>query len=314
MANAFVGNMNTMTSERSRTLRRERLQDDADRQERLDAPVRQAIKDAADMTAKTAGKLVAAELTSELQNETYRLTHEPSPDFVAPQYDGRFKSAEEITDAITASWKHFQARTDDKDCSLVYQFLQQNFNTADTTRPETFELAYKFILAKLRAIEAKYAAPEPEVIASEPQDQFNDAIIRSLEEELTQCPTGDSRRRESIEHRLQKERVTRELVCDDFYRPILQGISDDSGLKVTGDTALKFRGWIAQPQQRHRYDSTELDVRLAWAEFCDCTEHLNSDELRERDRRRAVNQMTSLDVEKEVGRTRSYGFDSGRRV
>ncbi len=314
MSVAKVSAVRTGSSERSRLWTQQALDEQAELEARAAKPMNDKIAAATREAALSAGKLAAAELTSELQNERYRLTHESSPDFVAPQYDGRFKSAKEITDAITASWEHFKSRTDDTDCSLVYAFLQQNFNTADTTRPETFELAYQFCLSKLRAVEARYAAPEPEVIASEPPIAPEDRITLDIQHQIDALPVGNSREKERLERLLHKHQVSVELILKDSIRDILEEIVEQSGKVLSASHNLQYRQWLASPLQKNRYTSSREDSRLSFSEYFGCPEILTQVELDEVSRRKRVGALTSSQVKEITGATNTYGFDIGRRV
>jgi hypothetical protein len=308
-----VSAVGTMSSERTRALRQEREQDDATREERLNAPTRAKIKEATDAASRVHGQLLRQEMQVELNRVRRELTSAPSPEFQTVDYDGRFKSAAEVTAGIDAAYAAFKARTADEDVKLTYDFLQAgNWQKADTSRLEVWEAAYQFCLRKLKAVEDRYAAPAP-VTEPEPALAPEDRVAADLLRQINALPVGNSRERERLERLLHAHQIKTELILKDSTRNMLAEIVEQSGLAIPQDCNLRFRQWLAAPMQARRFSNDRSGIRKAFAEFTGNDSFLDDFEKSEVARLRQNDQVSSDAVLRAVGRTNTYGFNPGRR-
>jgi hypothetical protein len=315
-----ISAVGTVGSERSRALRLERESDDRARDERQSAPIRAKIKEATDIAARTAGNLIAAERQVELNRVRRELTSAPSPEFQTVDYDGRFKSAAEVTAGIDAAYAAFKARTADEDVKLTYDFLQAgNWQKADTTRLEVWEASYQFCLRKLKAVEDKYAAPDPEP-APEPETLApEDKIVADLQRQLDALPVGNSRERERLERLVHQHQIKKELLLDnETFRNVMLSICDDSGLQIPAKVNLQFLDFLKSSAARDyqqglkssNLDEYALNLRLAFSQFTATDSWLSVPEKQEQARRRNIAGYTSDQVKVIVGSTNSYGSGS----
>jgi hypothetical protein len=304
----------TVGGERSRALRLEREADDRAREERLNAPVKAKIDELTQEAARTAGRVVAEEKRAELNRVRHELTSAPSPDFITQDYDGRFKSAAEVTAGIDAAYAAFKARTADADVQLTYDFLQAgNWQKADTSRLEVWESAYQFCLRKLKEVEDKYVAPAPEPVVEPTPIAPEARVAAELQAQIDALPVGNSREKERLERLLHQHQISAELILRDDMRETLAEIVDQSGLAIPKDCNLKFRQWLAAPMQR-RFTNSREDVRIAWAEFTGQGDtFLTPEEKIEIDRRKRVGALSADQVKAITGSTNTYGYDAGRR-
>ncbi len=308
MSVAKVSAVRTGQSERSRLWTQQALDEQSEREALAAKPMNDKIAAATREAAKTAGKLLQAEMQAELQRVRYELTTAPSPDFVTQEYDGRFKEAAEVTAGIDAAYAAFKARTDDGDVKLTYEFLSHNWQKADTSRLEVWEAAYQFCLRKLKAVEDKYAAPAPE-----PEPAVELSKVEQRRRELT--AKRDEKRPGSeaynkADHDLMVFETQEEVIFKDAIHDILEEIVEQSGLAIPQDCNLKFRNWLAAPMQR-RFDSSRESVRLAFSEFTQSGDtFLTPEEFREIDRRKRVGELTSDQVKEITGATNTYGGGS----
>jgi len=288
------------------------LADEDARQERLDAPVKAEIEKATREASLSAGRLIAEELRFELQTIRYDLTHGPSPEFVAQDYDGRWKNAQEVTDGITAAYNAFKARTADEDVKLTYDFLSHNWQKADTSRLEVWEAAYQFCLRKLKAVEDKYAAPA-QPAAPKVELSKADQITRDLERQIAECPPGESL--EKLERKLHKHQVRCELLGqNDVYTQTMQELCDSTGKVLSEENSLKLKAFLASPMNRKRFTYDRTGLRLAAAEFFGDDSFLDESERALVQRNRNIESYTAENIKQLVGdNTHLTGYDPGRR-
>jgi hypothetical protein len=291
--------ISTVKSDRTRLLEQERLANDAARAERLNAPIKAQIEKATREASLSAGKLLAEELRHDLQTVRYDLTHGPSPEFVAQDYDGRWKNAQEVTDGITAAYNAFKARTADEDVKLTYEFLSHNWQKADTSRLEVWEAAYQFCLRKLKAVEDKYAAPAPEPVPVVPISKM-DQTIRDLERHIAECPPGE--RLEELERKLHRYQVRCELLGqNDVYTQTMQELVDYTGKSLSEENSLKLKSFLASPLNRKRFTNDRTGIRLAAAEFFGDDSFLDENEWALVERNRNIEGYTSEQVKQLIG-------------
>jgi uncharacterized protein YqeY len=296
----------------------ERENDDRERQERLEAPVKEAIEKLTREASQTAGKIAAVEMQTEWQRVRRELTSAPSPEWVATvqDYDGRFKTADEVTNAIDAAFKSFSAKTADDDVKLTYEFLSHNWQHADTSRESIWESAYQYAIGKLDAVKAKYA-PEP-VAPAAPKVELTPTERRrkELTEKRDSAKPGSDAYLKA-DHALMVFDGKSETLGEENYTNALQRICTESGLKISESVNQGFHTWLYGPLGRpfqadlSRPETYEFAVRRAFATytgvFTGPGAFLTEDELTEIARLRGNDQASSADVLRTVGRSRSYG-------
>jgi hypothetical protein len=314
MSVAKVSAVRTGQSERSRLWTEQALAEQAELEARAAKPMNDKIAAATREAAKTAGKLLQAEMQAELQRVRYELTTAPSPEFQTQDYDGRFKSAAEVTAGIDAAYAAFKARTDDGDVKLTYDFLQAgNWQKADTSRIEVWESAYQFCLRKLKAVEDKYAAPAPEPVVEPVLSKMDQRRADLTAKRDEQRPGSDAYNK--ADHDLMVFETQEEVILKDGIHDILAEIIDQSGKVLSASHNLAYRNWLASPLQSRRYTDSKEDIRLSFAEYFGCPEILSQVELDEVSRRKRVGSLTSDQVKAIVGdNTHSMGYDPGRRI
>ena len=264
--------------------------------------------------ARNAGKIEAENLRFELQQLRYRLTHEPSQDFQAPTYDGRFNSATEVEQAIKSAAASFAAKHPE-DVTLVTQFLRQQPVDVliDASREDVWELALKYIKAKEQEVTSKYTpAPtvaEPEVLTPY-QERFAE-LDRKLEDLKPGTREHNAVTKEKYLWELKQETIGG---GDEGFSLCMKEICDDSvtseypdGLIIPSDVLIKFRTYLSGESGRRykaglaRKDSYRSTLRRAWSNFTDTSFWASLEERAEWDRIRRNDSCSADSMKRALG-------------
>ncbi len=327
MGNGFVGNLTTITSERSRALRQEREADQLAFEERENerqmAPVR-----ALEAELNQTHKAIAKENTLfEQQQLRYRLGHEPS-EFTGTPYDGRFKDdraamENAVKDAGTACMQRYGLNDSEPNFKLLVNFVTVNAAKVDVSRAENWFAAWRFICKAFADLEKSLTPePAPEPVAPKTTVAPEDQTAADLQRQIDALPVGNSRERERLERLLHQHQIKKELLLDNKnFRDVMLTICDDSGLQIPAKVNLQFIDFLKSPAAREYQqglkssdlDEYALNLRLAFSQFTATGENwLTVPEKQEQARRRNIAGYTSSQVKDLVGSTNTFGYDPGQ--
>jgi hypothetical protein len=337
MSNGFVGNLTTVTSERTRALRRERENDDRERQEREQSRQMAPVLAAQAELNETYRQLAAVEREVKINEWRKTMSSPTGPTFPewaesVPKYDYRFDDPDgnpiatmrAIEQAVTLAGKTILSEwgVNDRDNNFVMlvRFINRHAPQIDVTNVGCWRSAWSKICEEFAEFE-KSLEPAPEPVAEVTPVAPEDRTAADLQRQIDVLPIGNSRKRERLERLLHRHQIKKELLLDNKnFRNVMLSICDDSGLEIPAKVNLQFIDFLKSPAAREYQQglkSSDLDeyamsLRLAFSQFTATDSWLSVPEKQEQVRRRNIASYSAENIKQIVGSTNTFGYDPGR--